>query len=107
MTNQAEDDAVTVSKLTFVDLAGSERTLAEGDRIKEGIQINTGLFALGNVINALSDDMRRHGHVPCRSSKLTRLLQDALGGYSRTLFVACVSPADSDASETLISELLE
>uniref|UniRef100_H3G7K4 Kinesin-like protein n=1 Tax=Phytophthora ramorum TaxID=164328 RepID=H3G7K4_PHYRM len=100
-------DAVIVSKLTFVDLAGSERlkkTLAEGERMKEGIQINVGLFALGNVINALGDEKRRagpHVHVPYRSSKLTRLLQDALGGNSRTLFIACVSPADSNANETL------
>lgn len=89
----ADADAVIVSKLTFVDLAGSERlkkTLAEGERMKEGIQINVGLFALGNVINALGDDKRRaasHVHVPYRSSKLTRLLQDALGGNSRTLFM--------------------
>lgn len=86
-------DATIVSKLTFVDLAGSERlkrTLAEGSRMKEGIQINVGLLALGNVINALGDKKTRSGaqvHVPYRSSKLTRLLQDALGGNSRTLFM--------------------
>ncbi|KAE8913955.1 hypothetical protein PF003_g1790 [Phytophthora fragariae] len=103
----SEADTVIVSKLTFVDLAGSERlkkTLAEGERMKEGIQINVGLFALGNVINALGDEKRRtasHVHVPYRSSKLTRLLQDALGGNSRTLFIACVSPADINANETL------
>ncbi|POM77799.1 Kinesin-like protein, partial [Phytophthora palmivora] len=103
----SEADTVIVSKLTFVDLAGSERlkkTLAEGERMKEGIQINVGLFALGNVINALGDEKRRsasHAHVPYRSSKLTRLLQDALGGNSRTLFIACVSPADLNANETL------
>ncbi|CAI5721205.1 unnamed protein product [Peronospora effusa] len=106
-TDVSESDAVIVSKLTFVDLAGSERlksTLAEGERMKEGIQINVGLFALGNVINALGDDKRRIAssvHVPYRSSKLTRLLQDALGGNSRTLFIACVSPADLNAAETL------
>ncbi|CAI5732235.1 unnamed protein product [Peronospora destructor] len=104
-TDVSESDAVIVSKLTFVDLAGSERlknTLAEGERMKEGIQINIGLFALGNVINALGDDKRRiasNVHVPYRSSKLTRLLQDALGGNSRTLFI--VSPADLNANETL------
>ncbi|CAH0475985.1 unnamed protein product [Peronospora belbahrii] len=103
----SESDTVIVSKLTFVDLAGSERlkkTLAEGERMKEGIQINVGLFALGNVINALGDDKRRTAsnvHVPYRSSKLTRLLQDALGGNSRTLFIACVSPADLYVNETL------
>ncbi|RLN48062.1 hypothetical protein BBJ29_006955 [Phytophthora kernoviae] len=102
-----EADAVIVSKLTFVDLAGSERlkkTHAEGERMKEGIQINVGLFALGNVINALGDEKRRAAsqvHVPYRSSKLTRLLQDALGGNSRTLFIACVSPAESNANETI------
>ncbi|KAG2515105.1 hypothetical protein JM18_008160 [Phytophthora kernoviae] len=102
-----EVDAVIVSKLTFVDLAGSERlkkTHAEGERMKEGIQINVGLFALGNVINALGDEKRRAAsqvHVPYRSSKLTRLLQDALGGNSRTLFIACVSPAESNANETI------
>jgi len=89
----ASSRATVVSKLTFVDLAGSERlkkTLAEGNRMKEGIQINVGLLALGNVINALGDDRRRgatHLHIPYRSSKLTRLLQDALGGNSRTLFM--------------------
>ncbi|GMF27546.1 unnamed protein product [Phytophthora lilii] len=103
----SEPDTVIVAKLTFVDLAGSERlkkTQAEGERMKEGIQINVGLFALGNVINALGDEKRRaatHAHVPYRSSKLTRLLQDALGGNSRTLFIACVSPADINANETL------
>jgi len=97
-----------VSKLTFVDLAGSERikrTGAEGQRLKEGIQINSGLFNLGQVINALADDQRlKHGlkaaHVPYRNSKLTHLLKDALGGNSQTLFLACVSPAESNESET-------
>lgn len=97
------------SKLTFVDLAGSERmkkTGAEGERAREGIEINKGLLALGNVINALADDERlqhsgKKSHVPYRQSKLTRLLQDALGGNSQTLFLACVSAADTNASETL------
>ena len=91
----------TRSKLTFVDLAGSERlkkTGASGERAKEGIDINKGLLALGGVINALSE---RLSHVPYRQSKLTRLLQEALGGNSQTLFLACVSPADTNASETL------
>ena len=94
------------SKLTLVDLAGSERlkrTGATGARAKEGININKGLLALGNVINALADDQRsaRASHVPYRDSKLTRLLQDALGGNSRTLFIACVSPSESNFEETL------
>ena len=80
-----EDDAShrMTSKLTFVDLAGSERlkrTGAEGQRLKEGIQINSGLFNLGQVINALADDQRlkqgvKAQHVPYRNSKLTHLLK--------------------------------
>lgn len=90
--SDSNNDVTIVSKLTFVDLAGSERlkkTQTEGTRMKEGIQINVGLLALGNVINALGDEKRRSAqhHVPYRSSKLTRLLQDALGGNSRTLFM--------------------
>ncbi|CAM6035512.1 unnamed protein product [Sphagnum compactum] len=94
------------AKLHLVDLAGSERakrTGADGLRFKEGIHINKGLLALGNVISALGDDKKRKegGHVPYRDSKLTRLLQDSLGGNSRTVMIACVSPADSNAEETL------
>jgi len=101
-------DVTTESRFTFVDLAGSERmkkTGAEGERAREGIKINEGLLALGNVINALADEDRlakeKKVHVPYRQSKLTRLLQDALGGNSQTLFLACVSPSDTNASETL------
>ncbi|KAL7312560.1 hypothetical protein PS15m_008312 [Mucor circinelloides] len=93
------------SKFHFVDLAGSERlkkTNAVGDRAKEGISINSGLLALGNVISALGDESRRQQqHIPYRNSKLTRLLQDSLGGNSQTLMLACVSPADTNANETL------
>ncbi|NXF99803.1 KIF4 protein, partial [Sakesphorus luctuosus] len=92
------------SKLHLVDLAGSERqkkTKAEGDRLKEGININKGLLALGNVISALGDENKKGGFVPYRDSKLTRLLQDSLGGNSHTLMIACVSPADSNLEETL------
>ena len=90
----------------MVDLAGSERqkrTKAEGARLQEGIHINKGLLALGNVIAALGDDTRRRagGHVPYRDSKLTRLLADALGGNSRTCFVACCSPADGSLEEKI------
>uniref|UniRef100_A0A8C6N272 Kinesin family member 4 n=1 Tax=Mus spicilegus TaxID=10103 RepID=A0A8C6N272_MUSSI len=91
------------SKLHLVDLAGSERqkkTKAEGDRLKEGININRGLLCLGNVISALGDD-KKGNFVPYRDSKLTRLLQDSLGGNSHTLMIACVSPADSNLEETL------
>ncbi|KAG0351319.1 Kinesin-like protein kif21b [Podila minutissima] len=92
------------SKFHFVDLAGSERlkrTRAVGDRAKEGISINSGLLALGNVISALGDEARKSSHVPYRDSKLTRLLQDSLGGNSATLMLACVSGADVDYNETI------
>ena len=102
-------EEVIRSSVTFVDLAGSERlkrTGAIGQRKEEGIHINMGLLALGQVINALADEKRiRSGtqaaHVPYRDSNLTRLLQDALGGNSRTVFVACVSPCDEDCEETM------
>ncbi|CAL1705613.1 unnamed protein product [Somion occarium] len=97
-----------VSKFHFVDLAGSERlkrTAAAGERIKEGISINSGLLALGNVISALGDPARAKSHtasyVPYRDSKLTRLLQDSLGGNAHTLMIACVSPAEWNAAETI------
>lgn len=93
-----------VSKLHLVDLAGSERqkkTKAEGDRLKEGISINKGLLSLGNVISALGDESKKNTFVPYRDSKLTRLLQDSLGGNSHTLMIACISPADSNMEETI------
>ncbi|XP_065351986.1 osmotic avoidance abnormal protein 3 [Cloeon dipterum] len=89
-------------KLNLVDLAGSERqakTGATGDRLKEATKINLSLSALGNVISALVDGRTRH--VPYRDSKLTRLLQDSLGGNTKTLMVACLSPADYNYDETL------
>ena len=58
-------------------------------------------LALGNVISALGDKAKRGSHVPYRDSKLTRLLQDSLGGNSRTLMIACISPTDRDFMETL------
>jgi hypothetical protein len=78
-----------------------KRTHAVGDRAKEGISINSGLLALGNVISALGDPSRRVSHIPYRDSKLTRLLQDSLGGNSQTLMLACVSPHSSNIPETL------
>ncbi|XP_072231049.1 kinesin family member 4 [Leuresthes tenuis] len=93
-----------ISKLHLVDLAGSERqkkTKAEGDRLKEGISINRGLLCLGNVISALGDESKKNTFVPYRDSKLTRLLQDSLGGNSHTLMIACISPADSNMEETI------
>ncbi|OUM69867.1 hypothetical protein PIROE2DRAFT_30407, partial [Piromyces sp. E2] len=92
------------SKFHFVDLAGSERlkrTGAMGERVKEGITINQGLFALGNVINALTDETHPDRHVPYRDSKLTRLLQDSLGGNSKTLMLSCISCCELDYNESL------
>ncbi|XP_068598297.1 kinesin-like protein KIF21B [Brachionichthys hirsutus] len=100
---QPEFETLT-AKFHFVDLAGSERlkrTGATGERAREGISINCGLLALGNVISALGDQTKKGGHVPYRDSKLTRLLQDSLGGNSRTVMIACVSPSDRDFMETL------
>ncbi|KAI8582490.1 hypothetical protein K450DRAFT_170870, partial [Umbelopsis ramanniana AG] len=104
-SNGEEGDwVITHSKFHFVDLAGSERlkrTAAEGDRRKEGININGGLLALGNVISALGDPSKKSTHVPYRDSKLTRLLQDSLGGNATTLMIACVSPAEYNLIETV------
>ncbi|ONK70321.1 uncharacterized protein A4U43_C05F32520 [Asparagus officinalis] len=99
-------DDYLCAKLHLVDLAGSERakrTGSDGLRFKEGVHINRGLLALGNVISALGDEKKRKegAHVPYRDSKLTRLLQDSLGGNSRTFMIACISPADINAEETL------
>ncbi|POS84648.1 hypothetical protein EPUL_002186 [Erysiphe pulchra] len=95
---------VTVdSKFHFVDLAGSERlknTGAQGERAKEGISINAGLASLGKVISQLS--CRQAGsHVSYRDSKLTRLLQDSLGGNAITYMIACITPVEFHMSETL------
>jgi hypothetical protein len=91
-----------VGKLNLVDLAGSERqskTGASGDRLKEATKINLSLSALGNVISALVDGKAKH--IPYRDSKLTRLLQDSLGGNTKTLMIAAVSPAADNYDETL------
>jgi hypothetical protein len=69
--------------------------------MQEGISINKGLSALGNVISALTDERKSDKHVPYRDSKLTRILQDSLGGNSLTVMVACVSPSDSNYDESL------
>ncbi|ETK93548.1 hypothetical protein F441_03421 [Phytophthora nicotianae CJ01A1] len=95
------------AKINLVDLAGSERaskTGATGDRLKEGAAINKSLSALGNVINMLaSTDKTRKGkaHIPYRDSKLTRLLQESLGGNSLTVMIAAISPADYNYEESL------
>ncbi|CAH0387740.1 unnamed protein product [Bemisia tabaci] len=89
-------------KLSLVDLAGSERqakTGATGDRLKEATKINLSLSALGNVISALVDGKAKH--IPYRDSKLTRLLQDSLGGNTKTLMLACLAPSDYNYDETL------
>lgn len=109
MSTQSEagvssENSITVdSKLHFVDLAGSERlknTGATGDRAKEGISINAGLASLGKVISQLSS-RSSGGYVSYRDSKLTRMLQDSLGGNAITYMVACVTPAEFHLSETL------
>jgi centromeric protein E len=87
----AETKAVKVSVLNLVDLAGSERaaqTGAEGERLKEGGHINKSLLTLQRVIAALSEGQA--SHVPFRESKLTRILQPALGGNARTAIICAV-----------------
>ncbi|CAG9462123.1 unnamed protein product [Pedinophyceae sp. YPF-701] len=93
---------VRVGKLNLVDLAGSERqskTGATGQRLKEATKINLSLSALGNVISALVDG--KSTHVPYRDSKLTRMLQDSLGGNTKTVMVANCGPADYNYDETM------
>ncbi|KAI8844459.1 P-loop containing nucleoside triphosphate hydrolase protein [Chytriomyces cf. hyalinus JEL632] len=96
------EDRFVLGKLHLVDLAGSERqskTGASGDRLKEATKINLSLSALGNCISALVDG--RSSHIPYRDSKLTRLLQDSLGGNAKTLMIATLSPASYNFDETL------
>ncbi|XP_067442633.1 kinesin-like protein KIF17 isoform X2 [Thunnus thynnus] len=101
-TDGAGKDHLRAGKLNLVDLAGSERqskTGATGERLREATKINLSLSALGNVISALVDG--RSKYIPYRDSKLTRLLQDSLGGNTRTLMIACLSPADNNYEESL------
>lgn len=81
-----------------------KRAAAQSDRIKEGISINSGILALGNVISALGDPSRAKSHtasyVSCRDSKPARLLQDSLGGNAHTLVISCVGPTEWNAAET-------
>ncbi|XP_054036083.1 kinesin-like protein KIF16B isoform X2 [Dryobates pubescens] len=103
----------TVSKIHLVDLAGSERadaTGATGVRLKEGGNINKSLVTLGNVISALADlsqeatnplSKKKQVFVPYRDSVLTWLLKDSLGGNSKTIMIATISPADINYGETL------
>lgn len=101
-TDEAGNQSIRAGKLNLVDLAGSERqskTQATGVRLKEATTINLSLSALGNVIKALVEG--KSTHVPYRDSKLTRLLQDSLGGNSKTVMIAAISPADYNFDETV------
>ncbi|KAK4339598.1 hypothetical protein RND71_041060 [Anisodus tanguticus] len=92
-------------KLILVDLAGSEKvekTGAEGKILEEAKTINQSLTVLGKVINAMtSSTPGKPTHIPYRDSKLTRILQDALGGYSQAALLCCCSPSPSNSSESL------
>ena len=93
---------VKVGRLNLVDLAGSERqkkTKADATRSKEGIYINCALSVLGQVISALTSP--NPAHVPYRDSKLTRLLQESLGGNAKTIMIANIGPADYNYDETM------
>ena len=101
---QVTDRIITSSDLYLVDLAGSERvkkTGATADRLKEAKLINQSLLALGNVISALSDP--KSTHISYRDSKLTRLLQNSLGGNSKTALIVTVSPSTYNTDETISS----
>jgi len=98
------DGQTQTSKLCLVDLAGSERsrrTHAHGVTLQEGQNINKSLLVLGNVVNALTDE-KKDGfvRVPYRDSKLTRLLQDCIGGPAMTAILVCCSPHAEDQTET-------
>lgn len=96
--------SVKVGKLNLVDLAGSERvrvTGATGQRLEESKKINQSLSALGNVISALTD-LKNPKHVPYRDSKITRLLEDSLGGNCKTTFMAMISPSIDAFWESVI-----
>ncbi|BFG37012.1 hypothetical protein CerSpe_232870 [Prunus speciosa] len=99
------DDRLKTGKLILVDLAGSEKvekTGAEGKVLEEAKTINKSLSVLGNVINALTcGSPGKANHIPFRDSKLTRILQDSLGGNSRTALLCCCSPSPSNALESL------
>lgn len=98
---EMDSTAIKVGCLNLVDLAGSERqskTGATADRLKEASKINRALSSLGNVISALAE---KSPHVPYRDSKLTRLLQDSLGGNSKTIMIANIGPSEYNYNETL------
>ncbi|XP_077993433.1 kinesin-like protein KIF28 [Glandiceps talaboti] len=103
--NEAGAETAKSAVINLVDLAGSERaesTGATGDRLKEGAAINQSLSCLGNVISALADKAQgKNVRVPFRDSVLTKLLKNALGGNSKTIMIAALSPADINYEETL------
>jgi kinesin family protein 5 len=91
-----------IAKLSLVDLAGSEKvnkTGATGQTLEEAKKINKSLSALGNVINSLTDG--KSSHIPYRDSKLTRILQESLGGNSRTTLIINCSPSSYNDAETI------
>ena len=93
----------TEAQLSMIDLAGSERAASSenrGQRMIEGAKINRSLLSLGNCINILSDPRKVGHHIPYRDSKLTRLLKESLGGNTRTIMIACISPAMRAIEET-------
>jgi kinesin family protein 18/19 len=102
--NRGVKEGISYSKLQMIDLAGSERAAAtenKGQRMVEGANINRSLLALGNCINILSDKGKAGSFVPYRDSKLTRLLKDSLGGNTKTIMVACISPSHLAYEETV------
>ncbi|CAL1536203.1 unnamed protein product [Lymnaea stagnalis] len=103
--NAAGEDTTKSAVINLVDLAGSERaesTGATGDRLKEGAAINQSLSCLGNCIAALAEKSSgRDVKVPFRDSVLTKLLKNALGGNSKTIMIAAISPADINYDESL------
>ncbi|XP_010061633.2 kinesin-like protein KIN-7N isoform X1 [Eucalyptus grandis] len=101
--DNSTSDTIRVSVLNLVDLAGSERiakTGAGGVRLKEGKHINKSLMVLGNVINKLSEGAKQRGHIPYRDSKLTRILQPALGGNAKTSIICTIAPEEVHVEET-------
>ncbi|XP_061516746.1 kinesin-like protein KIF12 isoform X1 [Anopheles gambiae] len=106
-SEQQAEGGVFISKqgkINFVDLAGSEmtkKTHSEGKTLEEANNINKSLMVLGYCIASLSDSKRRGGHIPYRDSKLTKLLADSLAGNGVTLMIACISPAQSNVTETV------
>ncbi|KAG4934295.1 hypothetical protein JHK87_048297 [Glycine soja] len=102
IVNNAEQ-VLNLIKAGEVDLAGSERiakTGADGVRLKEGKYINKSLMVLGNVINKLSEGSKQRGHIPYRDSKLTRILQPALGGNAKTSIICTIAPEEIHIEET-------